>query len=202
MNPATHGRPYISEVEYRGLEEESDVKHEYFEGQMYAMQLPSLRHMDVAMNIFASLHEALRGTVFKARMSQQRLKVEVDGLITYPDVVVLCGPGTYDPDSPDTLIDAVAIVEVVSTATATYDSGWKFNSYRQLLSLRHFLLVNQDKAEVEHRFKDAASGEWSSRIFAGTTGTVDLSAIGCQSAVSVIYEGVEFEEAADTAVKS
>lgn len=182
----------LTEEEYWYGEENSPIRHEFFEGQIYAMAGATERHNDVAGNILVSLKTQLRGNPCRARMSDQRIKVESTTLQTYPDVVVVCPPFRFDPRNRITLLDATVIIEILSPSTRGYDHQAKFENYRELPALRHYLLVEADQIGVEHRFK-TSNGDWETVRFAALDDEIALQTIDCRLTVREIYEEIEFE---------
>jgi Uma2 family endonuclease len=177
--------------EYLAFENHASDKHEYFQGGVYAMAGSTREHNIISSNILASLHGQLRGRPCSARMADQRLRIEEADLTTYPDVLVVCPPETTSAADRIAVTDATVIIEVLSPSTAQYDKTSKFEFYSFLPSLRHYLLVEQKRVEVEHRFREE-SGEWTTRGFSDLEDEVELPAIGCRLKVSEIYEEIEF----------
>ena len=177
-----------TEKEYWEIEEFSIIKHEFWDGQIYAMAGATPKHNDIAINVASSLHNQLRGKSCVPRASDQRVKAGT--LQTYPDVVVACRPLQYDPNNANTLIDAVIIVEVLSRSTQSTDRNAKFTAYKQLPSLRHYLLISQTPFDVEHHFKDD-NNVWQSESLDVAAAIVRLNAIDCQLSLNEIYEDVE-----------
>ena len=182
----------FTEEEYWFREEGSTDRHEYFRGGVFAMAGATPRHNDIALSIASSLRAQLQGRPCRARMSDQRIKVETTSLQTYPDVVVVCPPFRFDPGNSITLLDATVIVEVLSDSTRQYDQNEKFRNYRELPSLRHYLLVETNAVSVEHRFLNE-SGEWESQTFTTLDEVVNLDAISCQLDVRALYEEVDMD---------
>lgn len=183
----------LSEAEYWYDEDNSAIRHEYFEGQITAMAGATERHNDVAGNILTSLKTQLRGNPYRARMSDQRIKVETTTLQTYPDIVVVCPPFRRDLRDAITLLDATVIVEVLSPSTRRTNRFLaKFNNYIELPSLRHYLLVEPDQIGVEHRFK-TDSGAWEIEQFTALNDEIALQTTGCRLTLREIYEEIEFE---------
>ncbi len=154
------------------------TKREFFRGEVFAMAGAAPKHLDIAGNIVVSLRAQLRGRPCRARQgttvprssgddraalvrgrpcraraSDQRIRVEANTLITYPDVVVVCPPFEFNPQNKITLLDSTVIVEVLSDSTRAYDVDEKFDLLRELPSLRHYLLVEPNEIRVEHRFR-------------------------------------------------
>ena len=180
-----------TERQYWQVEEDSVIKHEFWDGQIYAMAGASPGHNDIAVNVVTSLRVQLRGTSCVPRTSDQRVKAGT--LQTYPDVVVACRPLQYDSNDANTLIDATVIVEVLSRSTQHKDRNLKFDRYKQLPSLRHYLLVAQTPFDVVHHFKDD-NGVWQSETLDVAADIVRLTAIDCQLSLSEIYEDVELSD--------
>ena len=190
MNAQRQQHALFTEAEYFYEEDNFAVRREFFRGEVFAMAGTTGKHNDIAGNIYASLRAQLRGQPCRTRISDQRLKVEANSLITYPDVAVVCPPFRFDETNKITLLDATLIVEVLSPSTRQYDQGEKFNLLRELPSLRHYLLVEPDECRVEHRFR-LDNGDWQTEVFASLDDVVNLSAISCTLSVRAVYEEIE-----------
>jgi Uma2 family endonuclease len=101
-------------------------------------------------------------------------------------VTVICGPRAIDPLDRNAVVDATALVEVLSPSTEDYDRGAKFDAFKQLPSLRHYVLVAQDQRRIEVWTRDAADG-WAC-VIAGDGETARLDAIGAGLDVRELYE--------------
>ena len=190
MSAQRQWEPRFTEAEYWELEQNSPTKHEFLDGQVYAMAGASPVHNDIALNVASSLKAQLRGRPCVARISDQRLKIATADLQTYPDVLVACPPLRYDPNNSHTLLDATVLVEVLSPSTARNDRNAKFDAYKGLSSLRHYLLIEQNSINVEHHFLDDA-GSWQSEVWSAPDDAVNLAAVSCQLSLNEIYEDVE-----------
>jgi Uma2 family endonuclease len=177
--------------EYWAFEEGSVTKHEYFEGEVYAMAGAKPRHNDIAMNIARVLSTQLVGKPCRVRGSDQRLEIEETGLETYPDISILSPPFRYNPQQTMNSFDATVIVEVLSRRTRDYDRNQKFRNYHNLPSFRHYLLIEQDRVEIEHRFLQ--EGKWQSETFSGLNDTIKLAAVACQLKLADVYADIDFE---------
>ncbi|BCM91719.1 hypothetical protein IAD21_03594 [Abditibacteriota bacterium] len=190
MTAQRQSHALFTEKEYWDYEEDFSAKHEYFRGEVFAMAGASPRHNDIAGNIYASLLSQLRGRPCRARISDQRIKVEATTLQTYPDVVVVCPPFRFDPNNQITLLDATVIVEVLSDSTRHYDQTEKFENYKQLHSLRHYLLVETERISVEYHFAND-SGDWKTENFVSLDDVANLGSITCKFQVGTIYEEID-----------
>jgi Uma2 family endonuclease len=178
VQPSRHFTP----EEYLDLEIEADYRSEYINGEIYVMAGASEEHNIIAGNIYAALRPELRGSPCRMFMSEMRVKVEATELYTYPDVVVVCGEREYEVARRGmSLLNPVLIVEVLSESTEAYDRGARFQHYRQIPTLREYLLVAQEKQQIE-RFFRTDSGEWLLTEAMGPEGTLPLRCIMRRSA--------------------
>ncbi len=185
-----HQTSYTLE-EYLEFENYANSRHEFFRGEIYAMAGTTPRHNIICLNVAASLRGQLRGRPCSAQAMDQRLRVDAADLTTYPDILVVCPPERLSPTDRIALLDATVIIEVLSPSTARYDQTAKFDFYCYLDSLRHYVLVEQNSVEVEHRFK-TENGEWITETFTAWEDEIELSAIDCRLRVSEVYEEIEF----------
>jgi Uma2 family endonuclease len=184
MGVSPHLHAY-SFKEYLDLEGASNVKHEFLEGEIYAMAGGTPRHAALTLAVGGALLAQLRGGPCRAFSSDLRVRVSETGLATYPDVAVVCGPLEMDPDSDATVTNPTVIVEVLSPSTQSYDLGEKFEHYRKIPSLRAVLYVWQAEARIESRTR-APDGSWASRQ-ARASDTVAIDAIRCALNVDDVY---------------
>ncbi len=180
-SPATKMTPQ----EYLSWEESQPVRHEYLDGQVFAMAGASPEHNDIVANALGALRDALRHKPCRVRGTDQRVKIPRTGLYTYPDVLVVCGEAEYEDEKRTTLQNPTVIVEVLSESTESYDRGKKFQHYRSIPSLRDYLLVAQDTVWVEHYVR-GGDGTW---ILHDTLpgGTVRLASCGVELKVDELY---------------
>jgi Uma2 family endonuclease len=176
--------------EYLALEATSEEKHEYYNGEIFAMAGGTFRHAQLAENIFASLRQHLRGKPCQPKGSDMRLATP-SGLYTYPDASVYCGKPELT-DKQTELKNPVVIVEVLSPSTKNYDRGDKFKLYRTIPSFREYLLVDSESISVEH-FSKLDRGEWLLREYTSLSDTIQLRAIEITLTLNDIYDGVEFD---------
>ncbi len=171
--------------EYLELEEASNVKHEYLNGEIYGMAGGTPQHAAITMAVGSALVSALRGGPCRAYSSDLRIRVLETGLATYPDITVVCGDLQTDPESSSTITNPTLIVEVLSDSTEEYDRGKKFEHYRQIPSLQDYILISQNKrhVEVHHR----TTNGWSAKTFSAKD-TIDLPSIQSQLSVEQIYQ--------------
>lgn len=171
------------------MEELSVEKNEYFDGHILAMAGGSPEHAFLASRMILALGKQLQGKPCQPYGSDLRARVEATSLTTYPDVLVVCGRLRRDPEDPHSVLNPTVIVEVLSPSTEAYDRGEKFRHYRQIPSLKDYVLVSQGQAQVDH-FERQSDDRWLLRS-AGAGEQITLASIGCVVAVDALYEGVE-----------
>lgn len=174
-------------AEYLRLEEFSNVKHEFCGGEIHAMAGGTIDHAALAMAVGRLLGNGLAGRPCRVFSSDLRVRVLATGLATYPDVSVVCGPIERDPDDRHAVANPIVIVEVLSESTADYDRGEKFEHYRQLASLRAYLLIDSRAISVEARHR-APDGTWTTAS-AGPGQRVSLPSLDLSLAVDELYQG-------------
>lgn len=172
--------------EYIAHEEASNTKHEYLDGQIYAMAGGTPVHAALAVAIAGQLYAQLRGGPCRGYSSDLRVRVAATGLATYPDVTVLCGDREVDPQDKNTVTNPTAVIEVTSPSTAEYDRKEKLGHYQRVSSLRHIVFVAHDERRVEV-WTRGADGAWSARG-AGDGEIAELAAIGARIDVREAYD--------------
>lgn len=157
-----HSRHHYTYDEYLAYERASELKHEFVEGEIYAMAGGSLRHSALASRISAAL-ESGRPPGCIAFQSDMRLRVLATGRAAYPDAAMVCGEIELDPADPSgtTITNPSLLVEVLSPSTEEVDRGSKLEDYQRISSLREYVLVSQyPRIEIYHRLP---TGTWEYR---------------------------------------
>jgi Uma2 family endonuclease len=140
-------RSKLSPEEYLAWERQQECKHEYFDGEVFAMAGGSYRHNRLIMKVGFALEPALAARGCTVLASDQRVRARHRSYV-YPDVTVVCGAPAIEHD--DVLTNPTMLVEVLSTTTEQYDRGLTWDSYQALASLTDYLLVSQDRPHIEH----------------------------------------------------
>jgi Uma2 family endonuclease len=179
----------LSAEEYLALERRSGGKHEYLDGEMFAMGGASRRHNLIALHTAAALLSQLHGRPCEVYMGDMRILVDTTGLYAYPDVVVVCGEPRFASAELDTLLNPTLIVEVLSPSTEGYDRGRKFAHYRTIESLTEVVFISQERIEVE-RFSRQPDGGWLLHEASRREDLLPLPAIGCEIPLAAVYERV------------
>jgi Uma2 family endonuclease len=177
-------RRYTPE-EYFALEERSKVRHEYVDGEVFAMAGGSKTHNVLIQNATSKIRVALRGKGCEIFSSDVRLEAKERFYYTYPDIVVTCDPA--DHLDPYSVRHPVIIAEVQSPSTSEYDRSTKFENYQKLPSLRHYLLISQVAWTVEWFRRDEA-GQWIYTLLNGPDATLEIPDMGLVLPLHELYE--------------
>lgn len=147
-------KPRLDRADFLAWEAEQASKHEYLDGEVFAMVGARQEHVVVAGAVFARLREHLRGTRCRAYTSDMKLEVEAVDAVFYPDVMVSCDEA--DRQRALAIQAPCLVVEVLSEGTAAYDRGAKFAAYRKLADLQEYLIVDiaQRRLELYRRAAD------------------------------------------------
>jgi Uma2 family endonuclease len=174
----------VSFAEYLAIDRANETKHEYIAGQVYAMSGGTPAHARLAMAIGAQLSTQLTGKPCAVYSSDLRVRVLATGLATYPDLTVICGALEVDPEDAHTATNPVVIVEVTSPSSERYDREVKYAHYRQIKSLRAYVLVSQDERLVEV-YQRNADESWTLRDV--REGKARLGPIECALDLDAVY---------------
>jgi Uma2 family endonuclease len=180
----------LSPEEYLAIERKSEIKHEYFAGEMFAMVGASKRHNLITANIIRILGNQLLDRPCNVYPSDMRVKVSATGKYTYPDVVVACAEEQFDDVEHDTLLNPVIVIEVLSESTEAYDRGRKFEQYQAIESLTEYLLVAQAPYRIEQYVRQS-NREWRYSEYHNAEDVIKLNAVGCELTVKDVYAKVE-----------
>lgn len=159
---STARRLHYSYEQYLSAQETSELRLEYFDGEIYAMAGGTPEHAALSARVIAALSTAVqeRCVVYTTDL---RVRVEASGLSTYPDASVVCGasqPSTIDRNA---VINPTVLVEVTSASTEDYDRGEKLSHYKQIPSLCAVLIFSHQQRRVTISFRDGA--QWATREF-------------------------------------
>ncbi len=180
---------YITEEEYREGEEISTVKHEWLDGEVFAMAGGTFNHATICTNVAAAAKEALRGKPCKARSSEMRVKAESNGKEVYPDAVIFCPPSRFVGKGDSALLTPKVIFEVLSDSTQNYDRTGKFALYKTIPTFEEYILIEQDRVWVEHFSRQGAN--WVHRSYDGRGEVIELDSVGIELSLADIYDELD-----------
>jgi Uma2 family endonuclease len=186
MPGALHGYSF---ADYLALEESSNTKHEFLDGEIYGMAGGTPDHAALSVAVSSALLAQLRGGPCRVFSSDLRVRVRATGLAAYPDVTVVCGELERDPESPQTVVNPRVIVEVLSDGTESYDRGQKLDHYRRIPSLAAVVLVSHRAPSIEV-WERTSDGTWNRRVF-GTGQTAAIETLPASLLIDEIYLGFQ-----------
>jgi Uma2 family endonuclease len=177
----------MSESEYLEFERQNEFKHEYINGEVFAMAGASREYLLLCTALSRLLANQLDDRDCEVYSNDIRVKAEKLSSYYYPDVVVVCGEPKFIDKVFDTLTNPTVIIEVLSPSTKRFDANEKFADYRRMDSVQEYLLVYQDKARIEHYFKNS-EGKWEVEDLLGLEATLQLTSIDCELKMADIYK--------------
>ncbi len=189
MIAARESLPTFTPEEYFEWEERQEIRHEYFDGEVYAMTGGTLNHSEVSGNFNSLLKTHLRGGKCRVLNGDARVNVYNSNKYVYPDLSVTCNE--RDRNNTKFVSNPCLIVEVLSPSTEAYDRGDKFALYRLSPSLQDYVLVSADKVAIDIYRRDER-GKWD--IINYRSGDlVELVSIDLTFSIEQVYEDIIFE---------
>ena len=180
---------HVSADDYLRLETTAETKHEFANGRVWAMAGATPAHNEINYNLNQIIGPVLRQRGCKGYMGDQRVQAKNRSGYLYPDTVAACGPVFNNESNPSSLTNPVLIVEVTSASTAERDHYEKFTLYRQIASLRQYLMLNSEAVHAELYTLDGL-GRWIFTETRDLSAVLDLSCIGCPVPLAEVYAGV------------
>lgn len=186
-----YNKQHYSIEEYLELENAADEKHEYYKGEIFAMSGARMAHNEIATSLLVALGSKLKGKPCRPYGSDLRIHIPSNTLFTYPDISVICGgPETRNGDDMNALNPTV-IIEVLSPSTRKYDRGDKFTLYREIPTLREYVLIDSTAVHVE-AFAINKNGFWELRECKTMDDTLHFPSLSVDIPLSEVYEHVKF----------
>lgn len=192
-------KPRYTVEQYLEWERQADERSEFVDGEIYAMAAESGAHADISMNLAVLLGTQLKGGECRARTKDTKVRSGAvkeqfgRGMISYPDMVVICGEPEYHDAHKDIVLNPKVVFEVLSESTEEFDRGTKFMRYRNFNpTLTDYFLIAQHEPHVEHYLR-RENGEWLMREYDGLDTKFTIDSINCSISLSDLYDRVEFE---------
>ena len=176
--------------EYLRFEKESLQKHEYFKGEIFAMAGASRRHNVIFSNVFRELANHLKGHPCRPYGSDLRIHIPENNLFTYPDISVICGEIIPSDLDADTALLPTVLIEILSPTTKDYDRGGKFRLYREIPSLKEYVLIDSESINVEI-FRINPQGNWELQEHRSIDALCPMPTVGFSMSLKEIYEGTK-----------
>jgi Uma2 family endonuclease len=185
-------KQYITVEEYFAMEEQSEIRHEYFDGEVFAMAGTSLNHNEIVQNIAGKLRTEFRPKGCKILVESVKLEVIKRYYYPYPDVMLTCDK--EDSNAEYLIKNPILIVEVLSKSTMSHDRIFKLRRYKTIPSLQYYLIVSQYEHLVElySRFDDSSS--WLYDIYENKEDIISFQKLNLTLSLSDIYEAIEIRD--------
>lgn len=193
MSAMPHSDYPMNEADYLAFDRESDVRHEFVNGEVVAMAGASWNHTLIVSNINTRLNVNLEGTSCNSVTSDLRVHVKSVKSYRFPDVVVVCGTPEFTDDDNDILLNPILLVEVLSPSTATIDRNEKMKEYFQIPSLQEYMIVYQEDVRVERYLRDKTYKDWRLAFLTDIEDTLTLPSLDCELSLTDIYNQVRFK---------
>jgi Uma2 family endonuclease len=183
-------KKYISVEEYLESEIHSLEKHEYYNGEIFAMAGATVEHNRIVSNSLVELGIKLKDKNCVPYASDLRIKAEQSRLYTYPDISIICGEIQKSDDKFDTVTNPTVLIEVLSESTKDYDRGTKFLMYRNIPSLQEYILIDSTGATKVEKYSKNNDGTWQLSDYEKISDIIELKSVGIEIVVEDIYRGV------------
>jgi Uma2 family endonuclease len=188
-----YGRQKFTIEEYLAMEEAAVEKHEYYRGEIFAMSGSKVPHNRISGNLYAILHQKLKGKKCRPYNSDQRIHIEANTLFTYPDISIVCGEDVTLNNDNWNILNPIVIIEVLSPSTKNYDRGEKFMLCRDIPTLKEYILIDSEHAHIE-AFRLNAAHRWELEEYNSPEDQLYIKVINEVIAVAEIYDGVRMGE--------
>ena len=185
MRPARNLHRYIY-ADYVALELESPTKHEFLDGEIYAITRGNEEHSALSVEVLGILGLAVQDKPCRVHTSDLRIYAEAVGFATFPDGSVICGPLEQHAPSPKaTAVNPTVLLEVTSDSSEEYDTREKMELYRTIPSLREYVIVSHRERRITV-YSRSDAGEWHVRV-AISGGRVAVGSLEAEILVDEVY---------------
>lgn len=176
-------------AQYLEIEAQSEIRHEYIEGEMTPMTGGTTNHNEIITNLCLLLKPPVRKQKGKVYTENVRLFIPEFDIFTYPDVMIMAGQPIYYNESKTTVTNPIVLMEVLSNSTRDYDNGRKFEYYRSIESLQEYILVEPEKTLIMI-YRRSNHKHWTLEIIDTSIELLKLESFGIEMPLLDIYEGV------------
>ncbi|MXV16054.1 Uma2 family endonuclease [Hufsiella ginkgonis] len=174
--------------EYLELDRSSPEKHEYFEGGVFKMEGANFTHGQIIDNTNVQLRQKLKGSICQSYTSNMRTHIRENSLFTYPDLYVICGKPFFLNNDECNLLNPTVIIEVLSPSTRNYDRGAKFKLYRDIQTLKSYILIDSTAIHVACYHKDPMTGWGDSKNYTALHEAALFEHLNVKVPLKKIYE--------------
>lgn len=180
---------YVTEEEYLSFERQAEDRHEYYKGEIFLMSGASFKHNIIEDNLRVFIGSYLKGKKCRSFGSNLRIHIPKNTLYTYPDILIVCDDPKFADGEFDSLLNPAVIIEILSPSTGNYDRGAKFDLYREIETLKEYILIESAATHVINYIKNE-DFTWTLKETKNPNDTFLISSINYHCLVSDIYTGV------------
>jgi len=181
---------YMTPEQYLEFEQSSDIKHEYIDGEVYAMAGTGGVHNIISGNLYMNLRNSLQGSTCRTYFADMKVKLGLGQKFFYPDLVITCDQ--RDEPILSYVTFPSVIIEVLSESTEHFDRGKKFQYYRTIPSLQEYILVSSQEYLVEC-FRRNKNDLWTLQTYEGLTAIAAIENLSINAALADIYATVNLD---------
>ena len=185
-----YGKKKFTIEEYLEYENASQEKHEYYQGEIFAMSGPKVPHNIIAVNLTVLLGQKLKGKSCQPFNSDQRIYVPQNTLFTYPDISIVCGEIVTKDNDDWNILNPSVIIEILSRTTKNYDRGEKFKLYRDIPTLKECILIDSESIRIE-AFRINEGGHWELEEYKRADEILLVKAVQLSIPLTEIYKGTK-----------
>lgn len=185
-------KKYISVEEYFEMEKHSEIRHEYYDGEVFAMAGTSLNHNEIIQNIAGVLRPIFRPKGCEILLQSVKLEVIKHFYYPYPDLMLTCD--VEDIEAEYIIKNPTLIVEVLSKSSVLNDRVAKLRRYKNIPSLQYYLIVSQYDFLVESYSRVDDSTSWLYDVYENKNDIISFSKLDLKLSLSDIYEGIKMRE--------
>ncbi len=196
LPPATPKTRRYTEAEYLELERKSEQKHSFINGLIIPMSGATTPHLRIAGNMFFQLYGILENRLdYEVFNSDTKIYLPKLSIYHYPDALVVAGQPEFASEEVGAILNPILIVEVLSDSTGRFDRFEKFTHYKTLPSFREYILIHQDRPQIDSFLRQEDPDLWRSSEVSGLESEAHFQSIDVRLALSKIYRRVSFETA-------
>lgn len=187
---ASYHRQYTLE-QYLKIEKKSSSKHEYFQNEIFSMAGASDAHNEIFSSLFFQMASKLKGKPCRPYGSDKRLHIPQNTLYTYPDISVYCNGLIHAVNDTNSSILPSVLIEILSDSTQTYDRGDKFKLYRDIPSLKEYILIDSERIAIEAFYLNSKNN-WELQEYVSEKDTLTFKSLEIAIDIANIYENINF----------
>jgi len=186
-----YGKKNFTIEEYLEMERNSVEKHEYYQGEIFAMAGAGDNHNEIFSNVFGDLAYRLKRKLCKPYGSDMRIYIPENTLFTYPDISIFCKDPSGQQVHPDSFSGPAVIIEILSSSTKYYDRGEKFKLYRDIPGLKEYILIDSESINIE-AFRLNEHNHWELEEYKNEDDLLSVQTVQLSLPLHEIYEAVKF----------